>query len=85
MFSILILLRLMVAMSAEAKPTEPHPVPAFPTEADIDAVLYEAKGDARVAIRMLLVDLDRLARDHNATVSHGYVYGRLSVVRGDVS
>jgi hypothetical protein len=75
----------MTAMSAETKPTEPDPVPAFPTEADIDAVLYEAKGDARVAIRMLLVDLDLLARDYNASVSHGYVYGRLAVVRGDVS
>lgn len=48
-------------------------------------MLDEAKGDARAAIRMLLVDLDLLARDHNATVSHGYVYGRLAVVRSDAS
>jgi len=83
MFSFSIL-KPVAAMSAETKPTKPEPVPAFPTEADIDAVLYEAKGDARAAIRMLLVDLDALARDHNASVSHGYVYGRLAVVRGDV-
>lgn len=85
MFSFFFLLRPVTAMSAETKPAEPDPPPAFPTEADIDAVLYEAKGDARRAIRMLLVDLDALARDHNASVSHGYVYGRLAVVRGDAS
>jgi len=55
--------------------------PAYPTYADVDAVIAEAKGDAREAVRMLLADLDALARDHNASVSHGYVYGRLAVVR----
>lgn len=55
---------------------------AYPTDTDIDAVLLEADGDAREAIRMLLSDLDALARDHNASVSHGYVYGRLALVRG---
>lgn len=84
MFSFSIL-KPVAAMSAETKPAEPDSVPAFPTEADIDAVLYEAKGDARAAIRMLLVDLDALARDHNGSVSHGFVYGRLAVVRGDAS
>lgn len=54
---------------------------AYPTEADVDAVVAEAAGDAREAVRMLLSDLDALARDHNASVSHGYVYGRLAVVR----
>lgn len=72
-------------MSAERQLAEPEAAIVFPTDADIDAVLYEAKGDARAAIRMLLVDLDLLARDHNATVSHGYVYGRLAVVRSDAS
>jgi hypothetical protein len=72
-------------MSAERQPAEPEAAAIFPTEADVDAVLDEAKGDARAAIRMLLVDLDLLARDHNATVSHGYVYGRLAVVRSDAS
>lgn len=61
---------------------EAETAPLYPTEADIDAVLAEAGGDAREAIRMLLSDLDALARDHNASVSHGYVYGRLALVRG---
>lgn len=61
---------------------EPEAAPAYPTEADIDAVLYEAKGDARMAIRMLLCDLDSLARDRNEHVSKGFVYGRLITVRG---
>jgi hypothetical protein len=72
-------------MSAERQPAEPEADIVFPTDSHIDAVLYEAKGDARGAIRMLLVDLDLLARDHNATVSHGCVYGRLAVVRSDAS
>ena len=58
------------------------PAPPYPTDADVDAVIAEAAGDAREAIRMLLSDLDALARDHNASVSHGYVYGRLALVRG---
>ncbi len=61
---------------------EAETAPTYPTEADIDEVLAEAGGDAREAIRMLLSDLDALARDHNASVSHGYVYGRLALVRG---
>lgn len=55
--------------------------PAYPTDTDVDAVIAEAAGDAREAVRMLLSDLDALARDHNASVSHGYVYGRLALVR----
>lgn len=72
-------------MSAESQTAEPDAAPTFPTEDDIDAVLNEAKGNARTAIRLLLADLDALARDHNASVSHGFVYGRLAVVRGDAS
>lgn len=56
--------------------------PAYPTDADVDAVIAEASGDAREAVRMLLSDLDALARDHNASVSHGFIYGRLALVRG---
>ena len=37
--------------------------PAYPTEADVDAVIAEAAGDAREAVRMLLSDLDALAWD----------------------
>jgi hypothetical protein len=44
-------------------------------EEDVEAVLLEFGGDARAAIRALLQDLDMLARDHEATVSHGYVRG----------
>ena len=55
--------------------------PAYPTEADVDAVIAEAAGDAREAVRMLLSDLDALAWDHNASVSHGFIYGRLAVAR----
>jgi len=56
--------------------------PAYPTEADVDAAIEEAAGDAREAVRMLLFDLDARARDHNASVSHGFIYGRLALVRG---
>ncbi len=53
-----------------------EPEEAFPTEADVDAVLYEFKGDARAAIRALLHDLSTLAEDANSTTSRGYVRGR---------
>jgi hypothetical protein len=66
-------------MSAER---QPEPIPTYPTEADVDSAIEEAGGDAREAVRMLLGDLDALARDRNASVSHGYVYGRLVAVRG---
>lgn len=59
--------------------------PAHPTDADVDEVIAEAAGDAREAVRMLLSDVDALARDHNASVSYGYVYGRLAVVRSRTS
>lgn len=63
------------------EPQQEH-APTYPTDADVDAVFAEANGDAREAVRMLLLDLDALARDRNASVSRGYVYGRLAVVRG---
>lgn len=52
--------------------------PALPpiTEEEVDAVLYEARGDAREAIRMLLHDLAVMAQDADRLVSHGYVRGR---------
>lgn len=49
--------------------------PPFPTEADVDAVLYEFKGDTREAIRALLHDIAVLAGDFEASVSHGFVRG----------
>ena len=54
---------------------EPNRDPHFPTEADVDAVLYESKGDAREAIRALLHDLAVLAGDYEADVSRGFVRG----------
>ncbi len=61
-----------------ATPAEPesHP-PADATEAEVDLVLAEAGGDARLAIRNLLHDLTQLARGTEASVSRGYVRGRL--------
>ncbi|WP_439496832.1 hypothetical protein [Bosea sp. (in: a-proteobacteria)] len=55
--------------------------PETVTEAEIDAVIYEFKGDPRAAIRALLHDLKMLAEDHAATVSKGYVKGQLWAVR----
>lgn len=52
-----------------------HDAASFPREADIDAVLAEFGGDARAAIRALLVDIDALARDYARDVSVGYVRG----------
>ncbi len=49
--------------------------PTFPAEADVDAVLYEFKGDAREAIRALLHDLAVLAGDFDVSGSHGFVRG----------
>jgi hypothetical protein len=56
---------------------EPHHEPAFPTEADIDALLDEVEGDAREAIRALLHDLAVLAADYESSVSRGYVRGEI--------
>lgn len=60
----------------------PEPEPAYPTDDDVDGVIAEAGGDPREAVRMLLTDLDALARDRNASVSRGFVYGRVALVRG---
>ena len=47
----------------------------FPTEADVDEVISEFGGDPRAAVRALLADLDVLAGDFEASVSHGFVRG----------
>jgi hypothetical protein len=64
-------------MSAAPK-EEPAEDPLAVSEADIDAVLYEAKGDAREAIRMLLRDLATMALDGDAASSRGFLRGRFS-------
>jgi DNA polymerase III delta prime subunit len=50
-------------------------------EAEIDAILDEAGGDPRRAIRNLLHDLARLALDAETSVSLGFVRGRLPSCR----
>ncbi|TCR65679.1 hypothetical protein [Bosea sp. BK604] len=45
------------------------------SEDEVDAVLAEANGDAREAIRMLLHDLAALAADAQRQVSNGYLRG----------
>lgn len=47
------------------------------TDEEIDAVIAEFGGDPRAAIRALLHDLTELALDTEASVSRGYVRGRL--------
>lgn len=61
-----------VTMPATEVPDE---LPSFPSDTDVDAVLYEFRGDAREAIRALLHDLAVLAEDFDASVSHGFVRG----------
>lgn len=57
---------------------EPPADPLVETAEDIDAVLYEAKGDAREAIRMLLRDLAVMAMDGDGATSRGFLRGRFS-------
>lgn len=61
--------------SAAMPDNTPDLGPAFPTESDVDAVLYEFRGDTREAIRALLHDIAVLAGDFEASVSHGFVRG----------
>lgn len=51
------------------------------TDAEVDALLYEFKGNPRDAIGALLHDLKVLAEDSNRNVSKGYVRGQLWGVR----
>lgn len=51
------------------------------TDEEIDAVLYEAKGDPREAIRALLHDIAVLAADADRLVSYGFVRGRAPWMR----
>lgn len=60
--------------------SQAEPEPAFPTEADINAILGEFHGDAREAIRALLHDLAVLAADYESSVSKGYVRGAIPIL-----
>lgn len=59
-----------MSLAAERAPEEA-------TDEEIDAIIAEFGGDARLAIRALLHDLTRIARDCEAAVSRGYVRGNL--------
>ena len=48
---------------------------------EIDPIIEESGGDPREAIRALLHDLAVLAMDAEASVSRGYVRGRLLLFR----
>jgi hypothetical protein len=67
-------------VSAQQKP-EPAEDPLAVTEEEIDAVLYEAKGDPREAIRSLIRDLAIMAMDADAATSRGFLQGRFSAGR----
>lgn len=56
----------------------PEPDPYHVTEEEIDAMLYEANGDSREAIRMLLQDLTVMAFDADSASSRGFLQGRFS-------
>jgi hypothetical protein len=61
-------------------PAEHTPLPEA-TETEIDAVLAEFGSDPRAAIGALLHDLTLIIEDAQASVSRGYVRGRLLVYR----
>lgn len=67
-------------MSAQPSPEAPGD-PYEVTEAEIDAVLYEAKEDPREAIRALLRDLTIMALDADQAASRGFLRGRFSMGR----
>lgn len=50
---------------------------AMATDEEVDAIIAEFGGDPRQAVRALLCDLTTLAIDSEASVSRGYVRGRL--------
>lgn len=56
----------------------PEPDPYHVTDEEIDAILYEANGDPREAIRMLLQDLTAMAFDADSASSRGFLQGRFS-------
>ncbi len=68
-----------MSLAAEQAPVEA-------TDEEIDAIIAEFGGDARLAIRALLHDLTQIALDCEAAVSRGYVRGNLlplQAARGD--
>jgi hypothetical protein len=68
-------------VSAQPQPQEPVDDLLVVAEDEIDAVLYEAKGDPREAIRNLLRDLAIMALDADAATSRGFLRGQFSAGR----
>lgn len=65
-------------MAAAEAPRPPEPDPFSVSDQEVDAVLEEAAGDSREAIRMLLRDLAVMAADADAASSRGFLRGRFS-------
>lgn len=55
------------------------------TEADVDAVIVEAGGDPRDAVRALLHDIAIQALDHARSISSGYrrqrMFGSIDLIK----
>lgn len=66
----------MAASEAE-KPNDPVD-PLAVSDEEIDAVIEEAHGDPREAIRMLIRDLAMMAVDAETAASRGFLRGRFS-------
>ena len=56
----------------------PEPDTFAVSDQEVDAVLEEAGGNSREAIRMVLRDLAVMAADADAAVSRGFLRGRFS-------
>lgn len=65
-------------MTAAVPQRPPEPDPFAVSDEEIDAVLEEASGDSREAIRMVLRDLAVMAADADAASSRGFLRGRFS-------
>jgi len=65
----------MAAVEAPRPPEQDH---FAVSDQEVDAVLEEAGGDAREAIRMVLRDLAVMAADADAASSRGFLRGRFS-------
>lgn len=65
-------------MAAAEASRPPEPDPFAVSDEEVDAVLEEAGGNARAAIRMVLRDLAVMAADADAASSRGFLRGRFS-------
>ena len=65
-------------MTAAEHQRAPEPDPFAVSDEEVDAVLEEAGGDSREAIRLVLRDLAVMAADADAASSRGFLRGRFS-------